>query len=77
MKLKKGLFADDERSKKVKIYSAGKALFLFLIIWIAVISFSIDSWIKMIYYLSSLFGMAIFSIYLGYMYRGIRKAWNK
>lgn len=38
MKLKKGLFADDERSKKVKIYAAGKAYFYSLYIWIALLA---------------------------------------
>lgn len=39
MKLKKGLFADDERSKKVKIFAAGKAYFYSLYIWIALLAF--------------------------------------
>lgn len=39
MKLKKGLFADDERSKKVKIHSAGRAYFYSLYIWIVLLAF--------------------------------------
>ena len=37
--LKEGISFEDERSKKVKLHSAGKAYFYSLYIWIALLAF--------------------------------------
>lgn len=65
MNLKKGLFADDERSKKVKIYSAGRAYFYSLYIWIGLLAFHkyLD---KDDILIIGLLGMAI-SIYISFL----------
>jgi hypothetical protein len=62
MKLRKGIFEDDERTKKVKIYAAGRAYFYSLYIWIALLAFQkyLD---KDDILLLGLIGMA-FSLYL-------------
>ncbi|MFC3212658.1 hypothetical protein [Planomicrobium okeanokoites] len=39
MKLKRGLFADDERSKKVKIHAASRAYFYSLYFWLILFAF--------------------------------------
>ncbi|MCL6574015.1 MAG: hypothetical protein K6T88_20410 [Bacillus sp. (in: Bacteria)] len=65
MKLKKGLFADDERSKKVKIYSAGKAYFYSLYLWIALLAFQ-KFFDKDDILLIGLFGMAV-SLYISWL----------
>ena len=39
LKLKKGLFADDERSTKVKIVASSRAYFYSLYIWIGLLGF--------------------------------------
>jgi hypothetical protein len=39
MKLKKGLFEDDERSKKVKTYATSRAFYYSLYIWIGLLAF--------------------------------------
>lgn len=71
MKLKRGLFADDERSKKVKIHAAGKAYFYSLYIWIGLLAFHkyFDTDDLLI---SGLIGMAL-SLYISWLFTRNKK----
>lgn len=71
MKLKKGLFADDERSRKVKIYAASKAYFYSLYIWISLLAFhkffEVDDLL-----IIGLIGMAL-SLYISWIFTRNKK----
>ncbi len=65
MNLKFGIFKDDERTKKVKIYASGKAYFYSLYIWIALLAFH-KYLEKDDLLILGLFGMAI-SLYISWL----------
>ena len=71
MRLKKGLFADDELSKKVKIHAAGKAYFYSLYIWIGLLAFhrffDVDDLL-----IFGLIGMAL-SLYVSWLFTRNKK----
>jgi len=71
MKLKRGLFADDERSKKVKIHSAGRAYFYSLYFWIILLAFN-KYFDKDDILIIGLIGMAI-SLYVSWLFTRNKK----